>query len=607
MNNTNKLLMIAMLSLGLAACGGDDDDGPKPTAEPVVTTVYDVAADNASFTILTDLLDLTGLDAALDDESASYTVFAPTDAAFEALGTETLNALRSETDTLREILLYHVLGSEVDSAGAEAAVGQAVNSANTAMAPIAISKTGDDLLINLSKVVDADIDADNGIIHVIDKVMLPPTAKGEPTQNIVEIVVGSDDFDTLETAVVTASLVDALSDETKSYTVFAPTDAAFEALGMHRVSVILDDADTLNDLLLQHVVATEIDSVSAYAANGGQVETLEGVLLDVLISEGKLMIGGSTVVMTDIYATNGVIHVIDTVIAGDIDVPNSVVDVAKANGSFTVLAGLLEQTELDDVLNNLGEDFTVFAPTDAAFEALGEGALDGLTNEDISNILLYHVIRDAEIDSTGAKAAAGTAVSVANGDMIGISESGDDLLINTATVALADVMADNGVIHVIDQVLMPETDKGTPTQNIVEIVVGSDDFDTLETAVVTAGLAGTLGDEGETFTVFAPTDDAFAKIPAALLGAIIADVDTLSAILLQHVVSGVEADAVTAYTLNGTDLITADDAPIAVEIMDGALMVGGSKVVMTDIYATNGVIHVIDTVIVGDVTLPSVD
>ncbi len=611
MNHSIKLFSVLALSFGIVACGGDDDNdnpSPTPTPEPAVTTVFDVAAGSNDFTTLTDLLEVTELDEVLDDESGTFTVFAPTDAAFAALGEETLNALRSDTDTLKEILLYHVLGSEVDSAGAEASVGSKVNTANTAMAPIAISKTGDDLYINLSKVVDADIDADNGIIHVIDKVMLPPEAMGTPTQSIAAIAAGDADFSTLVAALSEASLVDALANESETYTVFAPTNAAFEALGMHRVEALLADADALNDVLLQHVVnGVAIDSVSAYAANGGTVETFEGVELDVLITDGALTVGGSTVVVRDIYATNGVIHVIDAVIAGDIDLPDSVVDIAKANGSFTQLIAALEATELDDVLNNLDGSFTVFAPTDAAFEALGEGALDGLTTEQLTEILLYHVIVGSEIDAAGATAAAGTQVAMQDGGSVGVSLDGNDLYINTAMVALPDVMADNGIIHVIDQVLMPEKEKGTPTDTITDIVRASDDFDVLETALDAANLADALADTNETYTVFAPTDEAFAKIPADLLNAIIADVPTLQEILLQHVVDDVEADAVTAYTLNGTSLTTMSTNQVAVEIMDGALMVGGSKVTMTDVYASNGVIHVIDTVIVGDVTLPSVD
>ena len=108
--------------------------------------------------------------------------------------------------------------------------------------------------------------------------------------------------------------------------------------------------------------------------------------------------------------------------------------------------------------------------------------------------------------------AAGSLVEMVNGDSVGLSLDGDNLLVNTATVILVDVAADNGVIHVIDAVLTPPADKGTPTMNIVDTAVAAGDFGTLVTALQAAGLDATLADETQSFTVFAPTDAAFAMI-----------------------------------------------------------------------------------------------
>jgi len=134
MNNSLKLFSALTLTFGLAACGGDDNSGIKlpiamPTAEP--TTIVDVAVANGSFTTLVAALQATGLDEVLDDADRDFTVFAPTDAAFELLGTDTINALLADTDTLSDILLYHVIAdAEVDSTGAIAAAGTTVGMAN---------------------------------------------------------------------------------------------------------------------------------------------------------------------------------------------------------------------------------------------------------------------------------------------------------------------------------------------------------------------------------------------------------------------------------------------------------------------------------------------
>ena len=159
--------------------------------------------------------------------------------------------------------------------------------------------------------------------------------------------------------------------------------------------------------------------------------------------------------------------------------PQSIVDVATANGSFTTLIAALEATGLDTTLSDMDSKFTVFAPTDDAFALLGQDVIDSLLadTDTLSDILTYHVI-SGEVDSSAAisRAAipsADSLVEMVNGDSIGLSLDGDNLLVNTATVILVDVAADNGVIHVIDAVLTPPADKGTPTMNIVDTAVAA--------------------------------------------------------------------------------------------------------------------------------------
>lgn len=601
-----KFLLAVPVVLFLSACGGDDNDAPAE-----VNTVVDVAVANGNFTTLVAALEATGLDTVLDDEDGSFTVFAPTDAAFALLGEDTINNLLADTDALSNILLYHVIsGQEVGSSAAIAAAGTTIEMANGDR--VGLSLSGSNLLVNLATVTQVNIAADNGVIHVLDAVLLPPADPGTPTANIVETAVAAGNFTTLVAALQAADLDTTLADETTEFTVFAPTDAAFAMLGEENIAALLADSEALSAVLLQHVVAgSTINSVNAYAASGSEIATASGAEIEVLIQEGALTVGGATVTTADIYTTNGVIHVIDAVIVGEVDLPSppmSIVDVAVEAGSFTTLVAALQATGLDITLANLESEFTVFAPTDAAFAALGEGALDGLTNEQLSNILLYHVIPNATILSQDAIAVAQAETSIvamANGDNIGLSLSGDTLQVNTATVTTANVLADNGVIHVIDQVLMPPAAMGTPENNIAEIVVSDANFETLLAALQAASLDTVLADEGSTFTVFAPTDDAFAQIPEETLNAIIADTDTLTAILLQHVVSGAAVNSVTAFTLNGTEVETASGAMIDIAIVNGMLQVGGANVVIYDIYANNGIIHVIDTVIVGDVPLPS--
>jgi len=601
-----------MLAFGLSACGGDDDDGkpprptPTPTPEPEPVTIVDVAQGDDRFDTLVQALTDAELVADLSDPTATFTVFAPTDDAFDALGID-LSTLAVET--LRNILRYHVInGTAVNSADAAAAAGttgvEMFNGDN-----IALSLSGDDLLVNLSTVIQRDIVTDNGIIHVIDAVLMPPAERGDPTGTIVDIAVADGNFTQLVAAVTEAGLADDLSAPDANLTVFAPTDAAFAAIGTAALNALIADVPKLTDVLELHVLQGQVDSLSAYAANGTSIPTLGGETVDVAIVDGALTVGGATVVTRDIYASNGIIHVIDAVITNDIEIPQgNIVEVAVADGRFTTLAQALADADLVETLSNAEGTFTVFAPTDEAFAALPAGTLAGLEVDELRDILLYHVIVDAEVPGSDATAKAESEDPFAevglNGDVVTLSLTGTTLYVNTSAVVDGDVGADNGVIHVIDKVLLPPEDMGTPTQTIAEIVVEGENFSTLETAVIEAELDGTLSGAGP-FTVFAPTNDAFAKIQSDLLAAIIADVPTLTDILELHVVNGASVDSIGAFSLNGGNAPTlGGDVPVVIE--DGVLKVGGAAVTMYDVYATNGIIHVIDTVIVGDVELPDV-
>lgn len=598
------LFLIPLFGL-LAACDNSDNDNPSPSPTPTTpTTVFDVAAGNDNFATLVAALRATGLDETLDNPNATFTVFAPTDAAFALLGEDAINALLEDPDTLSSILLYHVLSSEVDSTAAIAAAGSTVTTASGA--DVGLSLSGTNLLVNTATVTTVDIQADNGVIHVIDAVLQPPAEKGEPADNIVETAVAAGTFNTLVAAVQAAGLDSLLADESKTFTVFAPTDAAFAKIDEDTLAAILADQELLTALLTQHVVAdAEISSVQAYAANGTSLTTASGAQIPVRINNKVLTIGGAAVSTADIYTSNGVIHVIDSVIVGDLTLPaseKSIVGVASEAGSFNTLVAALEATGLDETLANLDGTFTVFAPTDAAFAKLGESTINSLLADPatLSNILLYHVIADAEILADQAINVANgenSLIDMANEDKAALSLNGDNLFINLAKVTSVNVMAANGVIHVIDEVILPPATATAPEANIVETAISAGNFSTLVTALQAAGLDTVLADETKTFTVFAPTDAAFNKLGAEVINGLLADTDTLTQVLLHHVVADAAVDSLTAFTLNGASATTAGGLPVSIEIVDGDLLVEGSAVTTFDIYTSNGIIHVIDTVI----------
>jgi uncharacterized surface protein with fasciclin (FAS1) repeats len=262
-----------------------------------------------------------------------------------------------------------------------------------------------------------------------------------------------------------------------------------------------------------------------------------------------------------------------------------IVDTAIADGRFTTLVAAVEAAGLVDALKGEGP-LTVFAPTDDAFAALPEGTVEALLGDipALTNILLYHVVEGKVMaEQVVELSAAGTL----QGQNVQIQVMDGKVMIDNAEVIITDIETSNGVIHVIDAVILPET------RDIVDIAVEDGRFGTLVAAVQAAGLVDTLKSEGP-FTVFAPTDDAFAALPEGTVEALLADIPALTNILLYHVVEG---KVLAADVVGLSQAMSVQGQYLGIEIMDGKVMIDNAQVIITDIEASNGVIHVIDAVV----------
>jgi transforming growth factor-beta-induced protein len=268
----------------------------------------------------------------------------------------------------------------------------------------------------------------------------------------------------------------------------------------------------------------------------------------------------------------------------------TIVETAVAAGNFKTLVAAVQAAELVDTLNGKGP-FTVFAPTDEAFAKLPKGTLEMLLKPEnkakLAAILTYHVVPGSvkAADVVKLKNAA-----TVQGQRVDIKVDAGKVMVDGANVVATDVACSNGVIHVIDTVILPVD--GT----IVDVAAKNGSFNTLVAAVKAAGLVETLSGKGP-FTVLAPTDAAFAKLPAGTLEMLLKPENKkqLVDILTYHVVPGVAAysDQVVKMSQVPTVLGT----PITVTVTDGKVRLNDSNVVATDVEASNGVIHVVDTVI----------
>lgn len=305
-----------------------------------------------------------------------------------------------------------------------------------------------------------------------------------------------------------------------------------------------------------------------------------------------------------------------------------IVDTAIAAGDFNTLVTAVQLAGLVEALKGDGP-FTVFAPTDAAFEALPDDVLQAALADPeglLTQVLLYHVVPGKVMSSDLSD---GLEAATLQGESVVFTLGDGMAMVNDANIIMADIETSNGVIHVIDAVILPPSllaaaeeevvaaeatpapaeeaapeatpapaeeagEAAAPTADIVDTAVAAGSFNTLVAAVQAAGLVEALKGDGP-FTVFAPTDDAFAKIPQETIDGLLADpTGDLTQILLYHVIAGKVmasdlSDGLTAATLQGGE--------VTFSLSDAGAKVNDANIIATDIETSNGVIHVIDSVI----------
>jgi uncharacterized surface protein with fasciclin (FAS1) repeats len=275
-----------------------------------------------------------------------------------------------------------------------------------------------------------------------------------------------------------------------------------------------------------------------------------------------------------------------------------IVDTAVGAGKFTKLVGAVKAAGLVETLKSEGP-FTVFAPSDDAFAKIPEETLNSLLQpenaEKLKSILTYHVVSGAVMAADAMKL---TSAKTVEGSELTIKVDGEIVMIDSAKVVAADIKCSNGVIHIIDSVIMPKPKADSATQaskDVVDTALSAGSFNTLVAAVKAAGLVETLKGKGP-FTVLAPTDDAFKKLPEGTVETLLKpeNKDQLVKILTYHVIP---ASAKAADVSKMTSAPTVQGGMLTIKATDDGVMVNKAKVVKTDIECTNGIIHVIDSVI----------
>ena len=377
-----------------------------------------------------------------------FTVFAPTDQAFIDAGIDlTTFDTDEENATLVDILTYHVVSGKVMSTDLTDGMEAAALNQDT----LTFSVSATEVKVNDAVVTTADVESSNGVIHVIDKVLMPPA-------DLVDIPATAQStgvHTALVAALAQANLVATLQG-TGPFTVFAPTDQAFTDAGIDLTTFDTDEENaTLVDILTYHVVSGTV--VSSDLTDGMTAAALNQDTLTFSVSATEVKVNDAVVTTADVATSNGVIHVIDKVLMP----PTDLVDIpttADSTGIHTALVAALAQANLVATLQGTGP-FTVFAPTDQAFADAGIDLTTFDTDEEnatLVDILTYHVVSGTVMSSDLTD---GMEASALNQDTLTFSVSATEVKVNDAVVTAADVATSNGVIHVIDKVLMPPADE----------------------------------------------------------------------------------------------------------------------------------------------------
>ena len=522
-----RTLVVCGFAAALAACGGGGDPatsvlGTGETAPATASSAPPAAAPSAAapsaatpaapksiVEVAAGLSDFSSLVAALrfasrDDDlvrllsgDGRFTVFAPNNAAFDALARElTRNPGATAASLLvpgnealvRAVLQYHVLGAVVRKA--DVPLGVAIDPVLEGTDSFRIDAAGDALVVTdgklrTSRIVATDVTASNGVIHVVDKVLLPAAQTADRT--IAEIALGNENFSTLVKAVQFASIggdLLALLSNPGSLTVFAPSNAAFDALARELTGnasatgdalLVPANRDLVRAVLQYHVLASEVFAAAIRPGRAIEPALGGGAFFKIEIENGTpVIVDGrarrANIVATDIDATNGVIHVLDRVI---LPADRSIVQIAASLPQFSSLVAAVQFASIDgDLVNALSGPgtFTVFAPTNAAFDALARelthdprataaALLVPANRALVRAVLQYHVLGSRVLR---AEVPAGQPIDpvLAGNATFTVNARGGALVITDArhrdaTIAATDVFATNGVIHVLDRVILP--------------------------------------------------------------------------------------------------------------------------------------------------------
>ncbi|XP_047441716.1 transforming growth factor-beta-induced protein ig-h3 [Mugil cephalus] len=530
-----------------------------PAALPLVNIYNTLGAVGASTT------QMYSDRAKLSDEiqgPGSFTFFAPSNEAWASLPTEILDALVSNVNIeLLNALHYHMVNRRLTSE--ELKHGSSFASMYQD-SPVHIHHYSNGIItVNCARLIKPDQHATNGIVHVVDRVI---TAVSNDMESMIDI---DDDLETLRTAIAAAGLT-AMQGQ---YTVFAPTNEAFEKIPQETLNRILGDPVALTDLLNYHILKNVHCAESI--VSGTPMETLQGAMLEVGCDGDQITLNGKAIVTRkDQLGTNGVIHYINELL-----IPDSVKTLLElAEGSsVSVATKLFIEAGLTPHLTG-SEALTMLAPLNDAFK----GSMT--MTPDMRKLMTNHILKQ-QLSSKSLYH--GQELETLGGLKLRVFVYRNNLCIENTCIAAHDKTGRFASMFTVDKVLTP------PMGTVMDVLKADDRFSVLVGAIQTAGMTELLNQQGA-LTFFAPTNEAFSALSQTELSRLMRNRQELSAVLRYHLGEGM---LVSGGVGSHTRLQPLQGEKLELGVRNYTVYVNKIPVVHTDLMATNGVVHAVNSII----------